>query len=105
VLVAKKAQTLPEEFAMWFRQRYRPNQCDGTLRLSPGFSSEELGMINIDQDIDQIVKYLFRAEATRLRAEGMREHGLRASLLRVAAQYDEMALTMERVAKGALHRP
>jgi hypothetical protein len=60
-------------------------------------------MVNVDEDIDQIVKYLFRAEETRLRAEAMGEHGVRAAMLRVAAQYGEMALTMERVAKGALH--
>jgi hypothetical protein len=61
-------------------------------------------MVNVEQDIDQIVKYLFRAEETRLRAEAVSEPDLRTGLLRVAAQYDEMALTMERVARGALRR-
>jgi hypothetical protein len=57
----------------------------------------------VDEDIDSVVKYLFRAEHARAIAENTRDKRARDILLGLAADYDRMALSMERIARADLH--
>jgi hypothetical protein len=57
----------------------------------------------VDEDIDSVVKYLFRAEHARAIAEDTRNEAARDILFGLAADYERLALSMERIARADLH--
>jgi len=57
----------------------------------------------VNEDIDTVVKYLFRAEHVRAIAEDTPDKKARDILLGLATDYERMALSMERIARADLH--